>query len=111
MTQIYKPEGSYDALKESAKIFESIKSIEDAIASGIILEAPVLLCDNERNLTLQLGKFKGIMPKQEVLYSPCMEEPKDIAIITQFLTSVKQICQIRQPRESCTRLSQSFYIL
>lgn len=88
MPQIYKPEGSYEALRESAKVFESLKSIEDAIEKGTILEAPATLCDSNRNLCVQLGKYKGIIEKEEALYSVCSNQPKDIAVITRVGKSV-----------------------
>ncbi len=88
MTQFYKPEASIEALRESMRIFESLKSLEEAMQKGTILEAPVLLCDENRNLVLRLGKFKAIMPKDEVVYSLSEQETKDIAIITRVGKSV-----------------------
>lgn len=66
----------------------SISRLEQAAAKNILLEAPVLLCDNEMNLHLALGEAKGIIPKEEVYFSPKGEAPKDIAILTRVGKSV-----------------------
>lgn len=88
MPQIYKPEGSYEALAQSAKIFENMHTIEEAMEKGTILEAPATLCDSERNLCVQLGKYKGIIEKDEAVYCFDQSEPKDIAVITRVGKSV-----------------------
>ncbi len=66
----------------------SLSFLEQAAAKHILLEAPVLLCDNEMNLHLSLGEAQGIIPKEEVAYSPSEEAAKDIAILTRVGKSV-----------------------
>lgn len=75
------PEGHTDAVFRRCDSY-SLSFLEQAAAKHILLEAPVLLCDNEMNLHLSLGEVQGIIPRDEVAYSPSEEEAKDIAILT-----------------------------
>ena len=79
----YKPEG---LLIKTAKNYEYISSrsgLERALERQIILEAPVVLCDHNFDLHVELGAgIRGIIPRDEVEYSPDGEPVKDIAILT-----------------------------
>lgn len=82
MLELYKPEGTNLYVTENAELTETLQGLEYAQSCGIILEGIVTKCDNERNLTVEIGKFVGIIPKNEVVM-PCGNEPvRDIAIIT-----------------------------
>ena len=80
---VYKPEG---LLIKTAKNYEFISSkagLERALERQTILEAPVILCDHNFNLHVELGGgVRGIIPREEVEYSPDGEPTKDIAILT-----------------------------
>ena len=75
------PEGHNGAVFRRCDCY-SLSFLEQAAAKHILLEAPVLLCDKEMNLHLSLGEVQGIIPKDEVTYSPSEEKAKDIAILT-----------------------------
>ena len=79
----YKPEG---LLIKTAKNYEYISSragLERALERQIILEAPVILCDHNFDLHVELGGgVKGIIPRDEVEYTPSGDHTKDIAILT-----------------------------
>ncbi len=79
----YKPEGS---LIKTAKNYEYISSragLEKALERQVILEAPVVLCDHNLDLHVDLGGgIRGIIPRGEVEYSLDGEPTKDIAILT-----------------------------
>lgn len=81
------PEGHSAASFRTAHPF-SLHMLEQAAAKGVLLEAPVVLCDNHMNLHLSLGEIRGIIPRDEVCYSPTGETPKDIAILTRVGKSV-----------------------
>ncbi len=82
MQDIYKPEGYNLGSAENRELTESIQGLEYAFACGSIIEGIVTKCDNERNLTVELGKFTGIIPREETVMT-CSSEPiRDIAIIT-----------------------------
>lgn len=78
----YLPEGALIAAAENREYLSSTQMLEKAAASGKILEGMALLCDDKLNITVDLGPIRGIIPKNEALYSK--EEQKDIAIITRI---------------------------
>ncbi len=78
----YLPEGMLFENEEERQRQFDISSLYDAAENGRILEARVDLCDAEHDLHLRLGRYRGIIPRKEVVYSPTGESTKDIAIIT-----------------------------
>ena len=79
---IYAPEGILISTVENRELTSSYKGLEKALEKQIILEAPAYLCDHNFNLHISLGGgIKGLMPRDEVQYSP-KEDTKDIAILT-----------------------------
>jgi small subunit ribosomal protein S1 len=78
----YTPEGNLISTFQNHELISTYKGLEKALEKQIILEAPVVMCDHNFNLHVSLGsKIRGIMPKDEVQFSP-KEETKDIAILT-----------------------------
>lgn len=88
MQNIYVPEGSLIYTESNRYYTSSLEGLEKAMREGVILEARAVLCDTSRNLYVDLGGYRGIIPRDEVLYSPSGEEPKDIAVITRVGKSV-----------------------
>ena len=79
----YLPEGSKAAAPSSLQHSGfNLSVLERAMENGSILEAPVILCDNEMNLHVSLGDHIGIIPKDEVAYQPNNTPVKEIAILT-----------------------------
>ncbi len=91
---IYYPEGHSHSVFPRAPF--TLADLERAANDGTILEATAVLCDSMQNLTVSLGVMKGIIPKDEVLYSP-VGEVKNIAVITRvgkdICFKVKEICR------------------
>ncbi len=78
----YKPEGTLISTVENHEYISSEKGLERALEKQVILEAPVILCDQDFNLHVSLNpKIQGIIPRDEVQYSKD-DEVKDIAILT-----------------------------
>ena len=78
----YTPEGTLIKSFQNHEHISDLKGLEKALEKQMILEAPVILCDHNFNLHVSLGsKIKGIIPRDEVQYSP-KEETRDIAILT-----------------------------
>ena len=81
----YRPEGS-KAEKTSTKSRVhppiTLSFLERAKEKRLILDAPVLLCDQALSLHIALGEFIGIIPKEEAAFSPSGLPIKDIAILT-----------------------------
>ena len=88
MENVYFPEGRLAAQPENTEYISSLEGLEYARQNGIILEARVVLCDARHNLYVELGDYRGMIPRQETLYNPSGEEIKDIAIITRVGKSV-----------------------
>ncbi len=82
MDNLYLPEGCILNTRENLEHLSSLQGLEDARKSGIILEARASLCDSDHNLYVDLGKYKGIIPKAEAVFSADGSDIKDIAIIT-----------------------------
>ena len=97
----YPPEGSKDgAFRTLPPSAFTLSALERAMERGSILEAPVLLCDNDMNLHVALGQFCGIIPKEEAIYQPSDTPIKEIAILTKVGKSVA-FCVKRIERTSC----------
>ena len=78
----YTPEGNLISTFQNHELISTYKGLEKALEKQIILEGNVILCDHNFNLHVALGgKMKGIIPREEVAFSP-REETKDIAILT-----------------------------
>ena len=78
----YLPEGSIISSLENHEFLSSLAMLEKAMEKQKILESTVILCDSKFQLHIDLHGIKGIMPKEEVQYSPKNEEIKDIAVLT-----------------------------
>lgn len=77
----YFPEGGLLRTESNRAYTASAEGLRCAMEEGIILEGRSYLCDEERDLHVTLGQFRGIMPKEECLYTGG-GEIKDIAIIS-----------------------------
>ena len=79
----YLPEGSKDGvLRTHAPSLFTLSALERALERGTILEAPALLCDSDLNLHVALGRYIGIIPKEEAIFQPKDTNVKEIAILT-----------------------------
>ena len=79
----YKPEGLLIRSARNYEYISSIEGLERALERQVILEAPVVLCDHNFDLHVELsGGVRGLIPRCEVEYSPDGEPVKDIAILT-----------------------------
>ena len=78
----YKPEGMLITSFQNTEYVSTRRGLELALERQAIVEAGAILCDHNFNLHVSLGgKMKGIIPREEVQFSP-NEETKDIAILT-----------------------------
>lgn len=78
----YKYEGSVISLSENREYFKNDVALMNAINLGIILEGMVISCDENHRLCVDLGTYQGFIDKNEVQYSPCEIDTRDIAVIT-----------------------------
>jgi len=66
----------------SRAAFASSEGMEAAYQSGAILEGRVTLCDSSLTLHVDCGCMKGIIKREDAVYSEGGESVKDIAIIS-----------------------------
>ncbi|MBR2473634.1 MAG: S1 RNA-binding domain-containing protein [Clostridia bacterium] len=78
----YLPEGSLISTSENRELISSLSGLEKAMQSGKILEAMAIMCDGDLSVTVDLYGIKGIIPKNEMLFTE--GDTKDIAIITRI---------------------------
>ncbi len=82
LTKQFYPEGwKYDTTENKRALF-SPTTLSEAQKSGDILEAPVIMCDADHNLILDLGSMKGIIKREEGAIGISEGTVKDIALIT-----------------------------
>ncbi len=79
----YKPEGLLIKTTRNYDYISSRAGLERALERQVILEAPVVLCDHNFNLHVELcAGVRGLIPRDEVEYSESGDRIKDIAILT-----------------------------
>ena len=89
MMKGYFPEGWLaDTVANKKRIFTPL-SITQAMQTGDILEATVLMCDADHNLIVNLGCMNGIIPRQEGAIGIKEGTVRDIALISRV---GKQVC-------------------
>ncbi|MCQ2386056.1 MAG: 30S ribosomal protein S1, partial [Clostridia bacterium] len=77
----YLPEGNLLFTKENRENLSSLAALERSRDKNVVVEGLAVLCDENKNLHVKIGKYEGIVPREEAVYSPS-EEIKDIAILT-----------------------------
>ena len=75
----YYPEGVNSAL---LKKFYSVFALKEAIKSREICEGRVVLCDGAHNLHIDMGGFRGVIPRTEGALGIIEGETRDIALIS-----------------------------
>lgn len=81
-TNEFYPEGwKYDTAENKRAVF-SPTTLAEAQKNGDILEAPVIMCDADHNLILDLGCMRGIIKREEGAIGISEGTTKDIALIT-----------------------------
>ena len=94
---MYLPEGYLLKSETNAYYTSDIHRIERAKSMGLTLEGTVVKCDSgSMDLTVEVGPFRGIIPRDEAVWSRDGGEVRDIAIITRVgkPTSFK-VCDVK----------------
>ena len=77
------PEGDRLKSEENVYLTGSLSRLQRAMADGTVLEGLVTRCDStSMALSVDVGQFRGIIPREEAQLCPEGDSPKDIAIIT-----------------------------
>ena len=85
MEHTYFPEGQLLTTVRNREFTSSLAGLERAMDTGVIIEGTVILCDSDFNLHVEfpgLAGVKGIIPREEAVWSRDGEPVKDIAILT-----------------------------
>ena len=85
MELTYLPEGQILSTIRNRDYTSTLAGLERAMETGAIIEGTAVLCDGDFNLHVDfptLGGVRGIIPREEVVWSRGGEPPKDIAILT-----------------------------
>ncbi len=82
MNQRYLPEGRRLSCVENREAVSSFAAIERAMNTGMIVEGMASKCDHDLNLWVDVGGFRGYMPRGEVVFNPDGQPVKEIAIIS-----------------------------
>ncbi len=80
--QSYLPEGCLVDSYENKYYISSLATLEEAMEQKQILEARSILCDSSRNLIVDLGFCKAVIPKNEGALGIESGQTKEIAIIS-----------------------------
>ena len=78
----YLPEGKRITTPSNAGYLSSPQGVREAMERGVILEARATICDNEHNLTVDLGCMKGFIPREEGAVGIREGTVRDIAVIS-----------------------------
>jgi len=76
------PEGKLYGESENKRCMSSLAALADAQVREMVLEAPVIMCDTEHNLIVDLGCIKGIIPRNEGAIGIENGSTRDIALIS-----------------------------
>ena len=76
------PEGKLYKQPENKKCLSSLSTLADAQVKETVLEAPVIMCDTEHNLIVDLGCVRGIIPRNEGALGISEGTTRDIALIS-----------------------------
>ena len=76
------PEGKLYKTPENKRCMSSLAALADAQVRETVLEAPVIMCDTEHNLIVDLGCIRGIIPRNEGAVGIENGSTRDIALIS-----------------------------
>lgn len=82
MTEVYRPEGLLIDTPENQQAMQSISALQEAMEQQKILEARALVCDSARNLIVDLGCCRGMIPRLHAAVGIQEGFTRDIAIIS-----------------------------
>ncbi len=78
----YQPEGFLFETEENKRKCSSMSALREAVQTGEILEARAVVCDSSHNLIVDMGGFKGVIPRDECAIGIAEGTVRDIAILS-----------------------------
>ena len=65
MTEFFMPEGYYIGSRTNSEYVSCAEGLKRAKENGVTLEARAVMCDSRHDLIVDLGKMRGIIPREE----------------------------------------------
>ena len=78
----YKPEGTLIDTPANRQAFRSLAALQEAQADRRILESRAVICDSGHNLIVDMGAYRGIIPREEGALGIAEGTTRDIALIS-----------------------------
>lgn len=82
MKTAYFPEGSLLGKADNTAACATVEGLRRARDEQQVLEGMAVSCDPERNLTVRLGPFLGVIPRNEAALGVAQGETREIAILS-----------------------------
>lgn len=82
MKTAYLPEGSLLGRTENLEACSTLEGLRRAQKARQVLEGMAVSCDPERNLTVHVGPFQGIIPRDEAALGVAQGATREIAILS-----------------------------
>lgn len=98
----YQPEGSLLETAENQAYCQTEESLRAAMREERILEGRAVLCDHEHDLIVQVGPFRGIIPREEGALGIRERTVRDIAMISRVNKPVAFVVEALTHREDGT---------
>lgn len=96
----YLPEGSLIDTAANQHALRSPAALQEAFATGRILESRAVVCDAAHNLLVEMGSIRGIIPRAETALGITEGTTRDIAIISRVNKPVcYRITQLRRQED------------
>lgn len=78
----YYPEGALCETEENRAAYATLAALEQAKSAGKILEGRAIVCDTRHNLIVDMGAWRGIIPREEGAIGVAEGTTRDIAMIS-----------------------------
>ena len=82
MSDLYLPEGRLLHTRENREICASRHRLAQAMEHRTILEGVTLLCDSDHDLVVRVGRFTGLIPREEAALGVAEGTTREIAILS-----------------------------
>ena len=103
MTSRFPPEGRLLHTPENQAACAAPAALRRAMQAGDILEGVALSCDARHDLTVALGPFTGVIPREEAALGVAQGETRDIAILSRVGRPVCFTVETLEEREGRLR--------
>ena len=101
MTKCYRPEGHLLDTPNNQALCASPAALRRAMEQEVILEGSAILCGPEHGLWVDVGPFRGYMPRTETALGIADGSTRDIAILSRVGRPVCFTVEALEEREGC----------